>query len=468
MASPFDYVSAFQQQGGGPFGSVMQGLQAGAQMAEMDQRRAALAAQGELARQKAEAERVALEQKAAEQAELQQLQQVPFEQMTQPQRLRLMQLTNSEVSRSYISRALDQMSSEVKSSQATRYGALVTALVRNPEIGLRNLRVQAEAETDPMRKKALEDAARIAEMNPLEAARTIHTTMEFTGDERFVKAGAAALNFLKNTGTPLYPEAPKPPIKLGRTERLVTPEGVEIVGSVAESKLLTPEEEQQKIRIAQASRPPAAPREPAPVDPNRAAYREVDAAGNVTFFNAFGQPLRSQAGAGKPSAAFERTTAQRKQMMLDIDRTIAELKDISAPGGLIEQSTGSGVGRLIDVGAGFVGQATPGAIAIGRLQPIADMVLKMVPRFEGPQSDKDTRSYKEAAGQLADATLPTSIRVAAAKTIVRLMEARKGQFVTQDMASQGVSPTGGAPASPYSGLSDDEVLRRLAAPPGSR
>ena len=111
---------------------------------------------------------------------------------------------------------------------------------------------------------------------------------------------------------------------------------------------------------------------------------------------------------------------------------------------MIDQSTGSGAGRLADVGAGFFGQATKGAIAIGQIAPIADLVLKMVPRFEGPQSDKDTASYKQAAGQLADPTLPTKIRKEAGKTVLRLMKERQGQFVTNDMATEGVGPvTGG-------------------------
>ena len=44
------------------------------------------------------------------------------------------------------------------------------------------------------------------------------------------------------------------------------------------------------------------------------------------------------------------------------------------------------------------------------------------------------------AGQLADATLPRDIRKQAALTIIRLMENRKGQFVTKDMADSGVPP----------------------------
>jgi hypothetical protein len=122
------------------------------------------------------------------------------------------------------------------------------------------------------------------------------------------------------------------------------------------------------------------------------------------------------------------------------------LKDAVKEGGLIDQSTGSGVGRAVDIGARMVGKATAGDIAIGKLKPIADIVLKMVPRFEGPQSDKDTQSYKEAAGQIADPTLPRAIRKEAAQTIIRLMENRKGQFVSADMAAEGTSAGGGVDA----------------------
>lgn len=138
---------------------------------------------------------------------------------------------------------------------------------------------------------------------------------------------------------------------------------------------------------------------------------------------------------GKPSAFAEKTAAQQKQLGKDLGFAITELTDITKDGGLIDQSTGSGAGRLTDIGAGFFGSATPGAIAIGKIAPIADLALKVVPRFEGPQSDKDTRSYKEAAGQLADSSLPTKIRKEAGKVVLRIMQARKDQFVTTDMAT---------------------------------
>lgn len=156
--------------------------------------------------------------------------------------------------------------------------------------------------------------------------------------------------------------------------------------------------------------------------------------------------------AAKTTGAEQAKSAVAKQQIVrQIDLTIPELENATKKGGLIDQSTGSGIGRMADVAAGFVGQATPGAIATARLAPIADMALKMVPRFEGPQSDKDTQSYKEAAGQLANPSLPTEVRRQAGLEVLRLMKARKNQFVTGDMATIGApvqpsAPSGAGPS----------------------
>ena len=176
--------------------------------------------------------------------------------------------------------------------------------------------------------------------------------------------------------------------------------------------------------------------------PDVVANTVTDAAGNVTQFNRFGQVIGKPGAIGKPSATFEKTAALQKQQGRDLDLAIKELTEATKDKGLIDQSTGSGAGRLVDVAAGFAGQATPGAIAIAKLKPIADIALKMVPRFEGPQSDKDTQTYKEAAGQLADPSLPTEIRKQAGKEVLRLMKARKGQFVNEAMANEGIGAGG--------------------------
>jgi hypothetical protein len=149
-----------------------------------------------------------------------------------------------------------------------------------------------------------------------------------------------------------------------------------------------------------------------------------------------------------PATAFtEKQAAGKTETVRSLSTAISNLTDAIKPGGLLEKSTGSGFGRMVDASAAFVGKATEGAKAAASLAPIADLVLKMVPRFEGPQSDKDTQSYKEAAGQLADSGLPNETRKDAAKVILRLMKERKDQFGMSDQVG-GSGAGGGAPADP--------------------
>jgi hypothetical protein len=167
-----------------------------------------------------------------------------------------------------------------------------------------------------------------------------------------------------------------------------------------------------------------------------------------------GKPLLVAAdkAIGLPPATPDAEKAARlqAQQVRDLGLAITNLESAVKPGGLISQSTGSGIGRAYDVAAGFVGNAPKGAIAAAKLAPIADMVLKMVPRFEGPQSDKDTQSYKEAAGQLANPNLPVEIRQEAGKEILRLMKERRDQFVSTDMAREGFGATPSSSARSYS------------------
>jgi hypothetical protein len=184
---------------------------------------------------------------------------------------------------------------------------------------------------------------------------------------------------------------------------------------------------------AAAGRQPVQPPAPIQVTAPDGTVRLYDRAGNVTA---------NLGTVGAQSATFQKNKVAREQLGKDMNQAITELESITKEGGLIDQSTGSGIGKAVDFTAGLFGAAPAGAVAIAKLKPIADLPLKMIPRFEGPQSDKDTQSYKEAAGQLADASLPNKVRKAAGKEILRLMKIRKGQFVTQDMATQGITNDG--------------------------
>jgi len=186
-------------------------------------------------------------------------------------------------------------------------------------------------------------------------------------------------------------------------------------------------------------------------------------------------------GAGKQGGTFAKAQASRANAIRDMDAAIPELKALIEPNSILDRSTGSGAGALADSAMAFFGRSTEGAQAAAALKPIADRFLKMVPRFEGPQSDKDVVSYKSAAADLANERLPVATRRAAAKTLLRLTEARRGQFGYSDeeavpdlyspnqSGSGQATPSGAyapgtrAPAggNPYASKSDAEIKAAL-------
>jgi len=163
-----------------------------------------------------------------------------------------------------------------------------------------------------------------------------------------------------------------------------------------------------------------------------------------------GQRAITQAGgearAREAGTLEARSAATQRREQEQLTRAISELERITERGGLLERSTGGGLNAIVDRFFDFFNAPTSGAVAIGALQPIADVVTKMVPRFEGPQSNADTQSYREAAGRLADPTVPNETRLAAAREIIRLFRTRADQFETAPSAN--AAPTGGNQPAP--------------------
>ena len=183
------------------------------------------------------------------------------------------------------------------------------------------------------------------------------------------------------------------------------------------------------IRLNAQLRPPAPPN---PVTPVR-----VVRGGKEVMIDA---RTGAVIGDAAPSVGALNRRAADEKMKKDLESIIPTLEEISKDKGLLDQATGSGIGAGVDIAAGLFGIGTPGAIAIGKLKPATDAVLKLVPRFEGPQSDKDTKMYQDAAGNLANPSTPNSVKKAAAKEILRIYKARQGQFITRDYEAA----TGGA------------------------
>jgi hypothetical protein len=104
-------------------------------------------------------------------------------------------------------------------------------------------------------------------------------------------------------------------------------------------------------------------------------------------------------------------------------QTVTGMLDIAEP--LIDVSTGSGLGAATDKVAAFFGKSLDGAQAIASLKTLEGQLIAQMPRMEGPQSDADRLLYQQAAGAIADATVPRETRKAAIKTIRQLQEKYK-------------------------------------------
>lgn len=95
---------------------------------------------------------------------------------------------------------------------------------------------------------------------------------------------------------------------------------------------------------------------------------------------------------------------------------------------LVPLATGSGIGSIADSAAGFFGASPAGAQAAAELKVIGANLVLGLPRLEGPQSDRDTALYKEAAAQLGDDTVPAATKKAALQTVRAIQEQYKEQF----------------------------------------
>lgn len=80
-------------------------------------------------------------------------------------------------------------------------------------------------------------------------------------------------------------------------------------------------------------------------------------------------------------------------------------------------------GTLQNIGTkatNFIGKSTDASEADAKLDQIAAGLTLNIPRMEGPQSDRDTALYKEAAGNVANRNLPYKTRLAAVQQVKAL------------------------------------------------
>lgn len=159
-----------------------------------------------------------------------------------------------------------------------------------------------------------------------------------------------------------------------------------------------------------------------------------------------GQPITKSNTTLKTSIAEEEQRTQKVSVTLDsIEK-------------LLDDATGSGIGRLVDGGARIFGVATKGDVATAKLGTLGGQLVALMPKMSGPQSDKDVEMYKQMAGKLDDPTIPVEIRKAALGTIRELnnkyseMNEARGQGVPYANASSNTQSLSGAQSKGFQSL----------------
>lgn len=104
---------------------------------------------------------------------------------------------------------------------------------------------------------------------------------------------------------------------------------------------------------------------------------------------------------------------------------------------LLKDATGSRTGAAIDAAAGGLGISTQGRQTTAQLKTLSGQMVSMMPRMEGPQSDKDVEMYKEMAGNIGDPTKTRAERLAALETIEKMNS--KYEALNKRLNSQGTT-----------------------------
>jgi hypothetical protein len=170
----------------------------------------------------------------------------------------------------------------------------------------------------------------------------------------------------------------------------------------------------------------------------------TDNEGNVTTIAPDGSRIIKQFPAiGKPSSAVEKAAGDRQTEVKAVDSATAVVDELLKPGSLVDKAGGGGIDTASNAVARLAGQTTEKMTAQAALNPLADVLLKQVPRFEGPQSDKDTASYMAAAGKLQDPMATAGEKRAALGSIKELLARRKEWLASNKPAAGSVARDSG-------------------------
>jgi len=154
--------------------------------------------------------------------------------------------------------------------------------------------------------------------------------------------------------------------------------------------------------------------------------------------------------AAKASAAKPNLSATEQKHKIELETNLSradgalDALNIILSENLIPQSPAGIPESIGSVAQRSVNAPSKQNAALARLGILADKILKNVERFEGPQGVYDVQSYEKAAGDLANPNKSDAERLAAAETLVLMMN--KAKETTQQQLAQYQNAGAGAGA----------------------
>lgn len=147
------------------------------------------------------------------------------------------------------------------------------------------------------------------------------------------------------------------------------------------------------------------------------------------------RPAQIQGGGTVQSGPTAEATVKNQKNMGKLGELITQAREV------LPNATASGFGAKVDEANRFVGRSTEGSQAAAKLAAIGGNMLMMMPRMEGPQSDRDVENYKLMVGKIGDPTVPAAERSAAMDALEEIIARNNGQTATKAPESKPANPT---------------------------
>lgn len=202
---------------------------------------------------------------------------------------------------------------------------------------------------------------------------------------------------------------------------------MQVIGGATDNYVLGPDGQPQPLGTG--IKPPA------PIAPSYQAVPMVDAEGNPTLgvLNA-----RSGQVAPTPYAPIPKGTGGAGGQKAGAQTPEETLSLIGDARTALNNASSGGIRGAATAGAEMLGISTGRGKADAQLNVVGARLAATVPRFEGPQSDKDTASYRAAAADVANRNLSTETRQAALDIVE--------EITRRQAAYRRSRPAGGGPA----------------------